>query len=90
MTEVSVIIRCRYCGSEIKIDDGKLMKPPRPTENTCWAGQDAPKPKNIRISGICDAHEIGSEDSSVSFAPAMQKTKEVSTDDVEREHEIQE
>ena len=89
MSDVSVIIRCHYCGSEVKVGNGELLKPPTANENVWWAGSDPPNPTKIRLKGVCDAHEIGNQDSSASFTPTPQKRNEDSTN-AEREHEMQE
>jgi hypothetical protein len=71
-TDVSVIIRCQYCGSEIKVGNGELLKPPTPNENVWWAGSNPPNPTKIRLKGVCDAHEIGNQDFSASFPTTPQ------------------
>jgi hypothetical protein len=89
MSPVSVIIRCQYCGSEIKVGSGELLKPPAPNENLWWAGNNPPNPKKIRLKGICDAHEIGNQDTFASFPPTPQKTNQDSTN-AESGHRMQE
>ncbi len=73
MSDVSLIIRCKYCGSEIKVAKGELLKPPTPNENRWWAGNNPPNPTKIRLEGVCDAHQIGNQDTLASFTPRPQK-----------------
>jgi hypothetical protein len=89
MSDVSVIIRCHYCGSEIKVGNGELLKPPTPDENSWWAGTNPPNPTKIRLNGTCDAHVIGNQDTFTSPRPTALENNQDPTN-AEREHEMQE
>jgi hypothetical protein len=89
MADVSLLVRCRYCGAEVKVANGQLLKPPNTKLDVWWVGENPPNPTKIRLTGICDAHEIGNQDSSTSLSPPIQGNDQGSTD-AEKESEMQE